>query len=180
MKQPHKRKPFVAETGTLKNAPDVAQALGELTARWSHMELLLVFVLQKLTKTTFDKASAVMYAVNATSARFDIINTVAKRLPKSDPMRSAVLNSIEACIALSSRRNALVHQLWVVEEPSLKAYTMDYRAEGQAQARKVRRTSKSIMAFCDEIMLACDDLEKIGDAPVHPTFEAAFNTLRTI
>jgi hypothetical protein len=172
----HKRKGFLGQQGTLALAPDVAAALGELTARWALLEYDLMRVAAHVSGMSEEEASAVMYAVNATSARLDIVRALAERLPDTDPRRSAAIKAVAECVKLCGKRNALVHHSWAVDAIRGYAYTFDFRAEPNTQARRIRRTAKSILLFCDEVADAYRWLAEASGEVVDDTFAAAFKT----
>jgi hypothetical protein len=166
-----RRKGFIGLSGTLSTVPDVAKALGELTAAWSFLEHNLAFLLQRVTGLSFQHASAIMYAVNATSARIDIVRTCLERLPEDDPLRIDGCAALRRVVALCGRRNALVHHTWTVDAIENKAYTFDYRAQPDTQARRSTRTAKGILKFCDEVMEVCKLLIPLTDVPWKDTVE---------
>lgn len=171
---------MIAHFGTLRHDPELAMALGEMTARWSYVEWLLYQLLKHLAELDWEKASAIMYAVTATSARIDIVRTVAERLPKSDARRARAVSALEKVVALCSRRNALVHHTWVEEWPDGKIWTFDYRAEPDTQARRKRQTAHSIKRFCDDIADCLQELSEAADARMPDEQIAAFKMPLTI
>jgi hypothetical protein len=178
MAKPHRRKGFMAQQGTLVDAPGVALALGEMAARWSFLEYELMMVLRHLTGQSHENATAIMYAVNATSARLDIVRAAAERLPESDTRRQLAIAAVEQCVTLCQRRNALTHHFWVTD-PKGKAHTFDFRYPADTQGRRVSRSAESILKYCDEIADAYQPLCAAEGGPIEDGYLTEFKTSTT-
>jgi hypothetical protein len=165
--------------GTLVKAPDVAMALGELTAAWSFLELQLTDLLEKATGLSYENASAIMSAVNATSARIDIVRTVIERRKPDDEFRIAAVAALRKVSALCGRRNALVHHAWGYAIDEKKAYTLDFRAEPATQGRRTVRTAKGIATFRAEVIAVCRIVMALHDR-LYLAESAARSTSNTV
>lgn len=157
MAKPHKRNGFVAQFGVLDGADGVAEELGNMTAAWSFLENQLALVLKQLTDMSEEAAFAIMYAQNATSSRIAIIQQLLQRMPADDPLRTECDANIKKTVSLMNERNSLTHHLWVVNRQQKKAYTFDYRAAPDAQARRVPRSAHSLRTVTNKILDNCRD-----------------------
>lgn len=173
-------KQLIGNHGTLRPDPKLAMALGEMTARWSFLEWLLVHLLVELTRMKWDQASAIIYAVNSTRARTDIVQTIAERLPKKDPRRVSAIEAVTMVGRLSGRRNAFTHHMWFSETRTGKVWSFDYRQEPKPQGIAKRQTAHALFKFCHEIADVCRVLATAGRVPVDDAVFAALKMPFTI
>ncbi len=140
-------------------APDIACALGELTVRWTAIEYELTLLFKFLSGCTYETAGAVMYGVNATSARLDIVRLTAERHENKKDAALA-LEALPWVRRLCARRNALVHHRWFYDVLTETCYTFDYRAAPGAENRRKKQSVRAILALCNECTDALRPLKK--------------------
>jgi len=155
-------------TGTLTGVPTTACLLGELVAVWSFLEHTLPKPLAKILGITENAAEAILFALNNTSARIDIVKTVATR-HASDADKAKYLDALVEIDKVSKIRNAYMHQLvGYTEEKRLVRW--DFRSEMSQPQRRVYIRNEDIedaimqMRDCYNLIIAATAPE-IGAPP---------------
>ncbi len=142
-------KSMLGRDETIMAAPAIACALGELTVRWTAIEYELTLLFKYLAGCSYETAGVVMYGVNATSARLDIVRLMAER-HGNKPDAALALEAVAQVRRLCSRRNALVHHRWFHDVLSGNCYTFDYRSSPGTESRRKKQSVRAILALCNE------------------------------
>ena len=149
-------------TGTLTGAPQVAGMLGELGAAWAFMEHMLVGVLAHVLKIRRSAAEAVLFALNNSAAKLDIIESVADRNAK-EPTRKLLMTAVQTAKSLAKRRNVFVHHLIGYDDRG-RLCRWDFREAEDVQARRIIFRIEDI----DDLIMEIRELSNALQYAVHP------------
>ena len=112
--------------GILGQAPEVAAALGGYVSAVSALEGALNLLLDELLGTTEQMMAIVIFGhLESIGKRVDILEDVAERANLSDEKSKAIATFLAATRKINTRRNTLLHGLWMVESET-KTVTLSH------------------------------------------------------
>ena len=149
-------------TGTLTGSPQTAAMLGELSAAWAFLEHALVDVLAHTLKISRSASEAILFAINNSATKLDIVESVALRRA-SEPLRGRLLKAVEMAKAAAKRRNIYVHHLIGYDDHG-RLCRWDYREPADTQARRVIFRIEDI----DDLIMEIRETSNAFQYAVHP------------
>jgi hypothetical protein len=102
-------------TAAIQAKPDYARLIGVITAEWSVVEMMLSAIFSGLLGASYERASAVFFALQSHRAKFDAVNAVGEVTLRDQPNRLTELKQLMRRIAtVAKERNDFSHGLWGV------------------------------------------------------------------
>lgn len=135
--------------GTLGGVPHIATLLGEINATWAFLEHSLPKALSCILNIPIDASEAILFALQNTSAKLDLVKLVAERTPEN-PHASNIVQAIKSIRALAKRRNIYVHHMFGYNKEG-RVCRWDYRFKHNDQARRAFVTTEELQRFILEI-----------------------------
>lgn len=89
--------------------PEFARLLGIMLERWSFLERELAISLSHLLDGNSDAAFAIIYSMNATKVRIELVRSVARSVMPDGPEKSGLLYLLDKINKLARERNEFVH-----------------------------------------------------------------------
>jgi hypothetical protein len=142
-------------TGTLTGAPQIAGLLGELNAVWAFLEHALPKTLARVLNIDNEAAEAVLFALNNTSAKIDIVKAITRR--NGGDQRQPILDALATVELLAKRRNRYVHHLMGYDDRG-RVCRWDFREPRSTQARRVFVKAQEIEILIVDIRRAYNAL----------------------
>ncbi len=141
-------------TGTLMGVPTTACLIGELVAVWAFLEHTLPKPLSVILNISEPAAEAVLFALNNTSARLDIIRTVADRHAPEE-RKAAYRDALDEVERAAKARNAYMHQLMGYTADK-RLVRWDFRSDMSKPQRRVYVRDEDINDLILQVRDACN------------------------